>query len=75
MARSFTHNPGYVSLPNIPDDKIIAGVVVVMKDDAGEFSSEWHPESLDALPAPEVRETLGGFTATAFELANLGVGQ
>ena len=71
--RSYERNAGFMSLPQIPDDKAIVGAVIVMMDDAGEYSSVWVPESLDGVPPSEVREVAGGYVATAFELANLGV--
>lgn len=73
MQRSYEKNAGYISLPDIPDDKFIVGAVIVLMDDAGEYSSVWVPESLDAVPTNETQEVVGGMAATAFEIANLGV--
>lgn len=72
MQRSYEKNAGYISLPDIPDDKFIVGAVVILMDDAGEYSSVWVPESLDAVPTNETQEVVGGMAATAFEIANLG---
>lgn len=69
--RRYDRNAGYLALPTIPDDKVIVGAVIVMMDDAGEYSTVYVPESLDATPAPEVQEAQGGLVAQAFELANL----
>lgn len=71
--RSYEHNAGFISLIDLPDDKFIVGAVVVMMDDEGNYSSIWVPESMDAVPSLETQEVVGGYAATAFEMANLGV--
>lgn len=70
--RRFDRNAGFISLvDSIPDDVTIVGAVIVTMDDAGNYGSTYIPESLDAVPAPEVQETQGAYIAQAFELANL----
>lgn len=70
--RRFDRNAGFISLVDtIPDDLMIVGAVIVTIDEAGNYGTTYIPESLDAVPAPEVQETQGGLVAQAFELANL----
>lgn len=71
MARSYEHNAGFLSLIDIPDDKFIVGAVIVMMDDAGNYSTTYVKESLDHVPSPEVQEAQGPLVAQAFEIANL----
>lgn len=72
--RTYDRNAGFVSLPQIPDDKFIVGVIVIMTDEDGNYSTEFIPESLVEVPSPEVQETLGGMAAQAFEIANITSG-
>lgn len=70
MARDTTKNAGFLSLDMIPEDVTVVGAVIVTMDGAGNYSSVLIPESLDALPTPEVQDVLGGYVATSFEIAN-----
>lgn len=69
--RSFTKNLGYLSLDDIPDDKEIVAAVIVLKDEAGEYTSVMVPVDQEQMPSPETQALLGGHTATAFEIASL----
>lgn len=68
--RSYTKNPGFLSLAELPDVHIV-GAVVVMMDDAGEYSTKFIAVDLDAVPDTDVQEHIGGFVSTSFEIANL----
>jgi len=68
--RRYDRNPGLMTLPTIPDDKYIVGAVVVLMDENGFYSAQAVTGSLDELPEPETQEMLGGYVATAFEIAN-----
>lgn len=68
--RAYDRNAGFVSLPDIPDDQYIAGVVVVLMDENGEYTAVFKPESLDATPIPEVQEALGPLITQAWAMAN-----
>ncbi|UUG69627.1 hypothetical protein SEA_FRANSOYER_62 [Microbacterium phage Fransoyer] len=72
-SRRYDRNPGFLSLMDIPDDKEIVAAVIVLKDDAGDYSSVMVPVDQDAMPSPETQDLIGGHTATAFELAGMGV--
>jgi len=69
--RSFTKNLGYLSLDDIPDDKEIVAAVIVLKDDAGEYTSVMIPVDQEQMPSAETQALIGGHTATAFEIASL----
>ncbi len=70
--RRFDRNNGFISLADtIPDDVYIVGAVIVTLDEAGNYASTYIPETLDEIPAPEVREHQGPQIAEAFHLANL----
>lgn len=69
--RSYAKNLGFLSLPEIPEDRYIVGAVIVMIDDAGEYSSQLVPVDLDAVPEPDTQKVVGGYVAQAFEIANL----
>lgn len=70
--RRFDRNAGFISVADtIPGDVMIVGAVIVTIDEAGNYGTTYIPESLDAVPTPEVQETQGAFIAQAFELANL----
>ncbi|QNJ55560.1 hypothetical protein SEA_PHINKY_69 [Microbacterium phage Phinky] len=71
MARDTTKNAGFLSLDMIPEDVTVVGAVIVTMDEAGNYGSILIPESLDALPTPEVQEIVGGYAAQSFELANM----
>jgi hypothetical protein len=68
--RDCSRNAGLVALPDLDESKYIVGVVVVMTDDDGNYSSEWRPVSLDAAPDPAVQEVIGPFVEDAFAFAN-----
>lgn len=68
--RRYDRNTGYLTMPDLPDDKWVAGVVVILMDDESNYTAEFHPESLDKVPGPELQETLGQMLAGAWELAN-----
>lgn len=70
-AHAHTKNPGFLSLAGLPDQHIV-GAVIVMMDDAGEYHTQFVPGDLDGVPHPEAQERIGGWTSTAFEIANLG---
>lgn len=71
MARDTTKNAGYLSLDMIPEDLTVVGAVIVLMDDAGNYSSMHVPESLDALPTLDEQIDHGDIIARSFELANL----
>lgn len=68
--RRYDRNTGYLNMPDIPDDKWVAGIVVILMDDDSKYSTEFRAESLDKVPGPELQETLGQMLAGAWELAN-----
>lgn len=72
--QSIKKNMGFVSLDMIPDDQEICAVVVVTKDDAGEFASVMIPVDQEQMPSAETQDLLCGHTATAVELASMGIG-
>lgn len=74
MERRFNKNVGVIPCREVPDDKYIVGATVVMKDDAGNYSTHFvthGPEGMNAVPGEEVQDRLGGMISTAFEIANL----
>lgn len=71
--RSYAKNPGFLSLMDIPDDKEIVAAVIVMKDDAGEFTSTMIPVDQEQMPSAETQDLICGHTATAVELASMGI--
>lgn len=72
--RSFTKNLGFISLMDIPDDKEIVAAVIVMKDDAGEFTSTMVPVDQERMPSAETQDLICGHAATALEFASMGIG-
>lgn len=68
--RRYDRNPGLVTLPQIPDDQWIAGVVVVLYDEDGNYTTSYRAVGMDELPTPEVREELGTLITHAWEVAN-----
>lgn len=70
MQRSYERNLGMISTPEVPEDKWIAGVVVVTMDEEGKFSTIFKAESLDDVPTPEVQEALDGMISQAWAMAN-----
>jgi hypothetical protein len=68
--RDMSRNAGLVALADLDETKYIVGVVVVLMDDDGNFSSEWRPVSMDAVPDPAVQEVIGPFVEDAFVFAN-----
>jgi len=75
--RNTEYNHGIVLDRDMPDDKYIAGAVVILMDDAGEFTAHFvHQRTMfhwrtAPLPSPEVREDLGSLLATAWNIASL----
>jgi hypothetical protein len=69
--RDCSKNAGFISLEDIDPTKYIVGVVVVLYDEDGNYSSEWRPVSMDEIPGPEAREDIGALVSGAFELANM----
>lgn len=63
-------NLGVIAIPEMPKEKWCAGVVAVMYDEDGNYSTVWKAVSLPELPAPEIREEVGSLAAHAFEVAN-----
>lgn len=69
--RSFDMNVGYLELPLIPDDKFIAGAVIVLMDADGNTSTQFVAESLDHVPDIDVQRELGAAVEQAWQDANL----
>ncbi len=64
-----SRNLGVVAIPEMPREKWCAGVIAVMYDEDGNYSTVWKGQSMD-LPAPEIREEIGSLASHAFEVAN-----
>jgi hypothetical protein len=71
--RSYEMNAGYLNLPDIPDDRYIAGAIIVTIDEEGEYRTHFVAESLDEVPHEDVQETLGRWVAHAWHTANTEV--
>lgn len=70
--RSYERNSGLIATSDIvADDKWVVGAVIITIDEDGAYAAVFKSEDMDGLPAPDVQETLGGFLASAFEIANL----
>lgn len=72
--QSIKKNMGFISLDMIPDDQEIVAAVIVLKDDAGEYTSTMIPVDQDQMPSAETQDLICGHAATALEFASMGIG-
>jgi hypothetical protein len=63
-------NTGGVSIPEMPREKWCAGVIAVMYDEEGNYSTIFKAFSMPELPIPEIREEVGSLAAHAWSVAN-----
>jgi hypothetical protein len=69
--RRYDRNVGYLELPLIPDDKFIAGAIVILSDEEGELSTQFVAESLDMVPDVKQQEEITATVTEAWREANL----
>lgn len=67
--RNYTRNPGMISVPEADDDKWIAGAVIVLLDEDGQFHCRFKNVSIDEMPVPEVQEELASWIKQAWDLS------
>lgn len=73
--RNCERNAGFIATTEIPEDLWVAGAIIITIDEDGQYGARFLAESMDAVPSPEVQETIGRWAAQAFALANQPVSQ
>ena len=69
--RSYDKNVGYIELPLVPDDKFIAGAIVILSDEEGNLSAQFVAESLDHVPDIDEQQRIAAAVTDAWREANL----
>ncbi|HLV43702.1 MAG TPA: hypothetical protein VKY39_01995 [Aggregatilineales bacterium] len=67
--RRYDHNTGIITMPEMPDDKWVAGVIAIMLDEDGNYSAVFQSGERE-MPTPEIREEIGSLACHAWEVAN-----
>lgn len=64
-------NQGFVALPDVAEEVVIAGVIVVTMNQDGTFGTHFKAEDLDEIPPVEVQLDLGSTIAAAWAAASI----
>lgn len=70
-SRDYSRNLGLISLNEIPDDKWIAGAIIVLLDKDGNYTTVFKAQSLEHLPAPEIQEEIRSIVTHSWAVANV----
>lgn len=68
--RAYDKNVGFISLPEVPDNVFIAGAIIVMIDEEGEYNVAFRAESLDKVPSEELQQEIASIVRSAWAIAN-----